>query len=265
MKRKVLRALELILAAVFVVSLVMVLRTRMEYTQGASVYEEAAAAAEVPVLKTAPAVPAGELAAGTAVSDPNLRLLAEMNLAELQQQNADVLGWISIPETVLSYPLLQGSDNDFYLKHTWRQDSSIVGAVFMDYRSDAALTDFNTIIYGHRMRDGSMFASLKDYLTQEYWEAHPSVYLACDSGVYRYDVFAAYEASVLGHVYDLSDRDAEGKEEFIAACLEQSDIRTGIVPTADDYILTLSTCTGRGYRTRWVVQAVQTEFLPADE
>ena len=268
MKRKLLGGLKIVLAAVLVVSMVMIVRTQTEYAQGESAYEEAAVVAKLPKLTAIP-IPEkqenGDSEEGTAVSDPNLALLAGINFDELRQENPDVLGWISIPETVLSYPLLQGEDNDFYLNHTWQKNSGIVGAVFMDCRSNAEMADFNTIIYGHRMRDGSMFASLKYYQDQEHWRTHPSVYLACAEGVYRYDIFSAYEASVLGPVYDVNARDTDWREAFILSCRKRSVIETNIVPTADDQILTLSTCTGRGYSTRWVVQAVLEEFYAGNE
>lgn len=256
MNRKLLRFLELVLAAVLVVSLVMVVHTQMEYAQGASIYDEAAAVAKLPQLS---AIPISVARGDGVVSDPNLLLLADLDLDELWQKNPDVIGWVSIPETELSYPLLQGEDNDFYLKHTWRKGSSSLGSVFMEYRCSADLTDFNTIIYGHRTNNRSMFGSLKDFRNQDHWSTHPSIYLAWAEGVYRYDIFAAYEASVTGPVYDFEKRDLEGREEFIASSLELSLIDTGIVPTVDDHILTLSTCTGKGYQNRWVVQGVLTE------
>lgn len=267
-KRNLIRGLELILAAVLAVSLVMIFRTQTEYAQGESSYEEAAATAGLPKLTAIPVQvkqESGRPEAGTAVSDPNLALLAEMDLDGLRRKNPDVLGWISIPETPLSYPLLQGEDNDFYLEHTWQKSSGIVGAVFMDCRSSAELTDFNTIIYGHRMRDGSMFASLKYYQDQDHWRTHPSVYLAGAGGVYRYDIFSAYEADVLGLVYDVNARGADERQAFIDSCLDLSVIETNIAPMADDQLLTLSTCTGRGYRTRWVVQAVLAESYAGHE
>ena len=267
MNRKLLRGVELVLAVVLVVSLVMVVRTQREYAKGASTYAEAVTVANLPEL-AAPPLPAvrgeaekAEESDKEAVDpDPNLVLLAEADLNELWQVNPDVLGWIIIPETVVSYPLLQGTDNDFYLSHTWQKASSAVGSIFMEYRSNPELTDFNTIIYGHRMRDRSMFGSLGDYKDREHWRAHPSIYLACAEGAYRYDIFAVYEASVTGAVYERSAWDADGREAFIDSCLEQSVIETGIVPAADDRLLTLSTCTGNGYATRWVVQAVLAEF-----
>ena len=86
-----------------------------------------------------------------------------MDLPALQQVNSDVIGWIAIPGTEISYPLVQGTDNDYYLTHTWNQNSSAVGAIFMDCRCSADFSGFNTIVYGHRMNNGSMFAALKHY------------------------------------------------------------------------------------------------------
>ena len=264
MNQKLLRGLEIVLAAVLVVSLVMVIRTQMEYAQGASTYAEAADVAKLPKLTAIP-IPTMRRDGEADQFDPNLTLLAEVDLDELKQKNPDVVGWISIPETELSYPFLQGEENGYYLKHTWRKYGSNLGSIFMDWRSNAELTDFNTVIYGHRTNNRSMFGSLKDYKDLEYWSAHPSIYLAWAGGVYRYDIFAAYEASVEGPVYEFAERDADGREAFIASCLELSEIETGIVPTADDQILTLSTCTGRGYQNRWVVQGVLTETYVRDE
>lgn len=269
MKRKLLRIIEIVLAVVLVVSLAMVARTELQYSKGAATYEEAFDAARPPKLTVTPAPAVREEVkmetqaqpdAGTEPEpDPNLVLLAAMKIDELRRTNSDVLGWITIPDTVISYPVLQAQDNDYYLKHTWQKESSIVGSVFMDCRSKAELTDFNTIIYGHNMRDGSMFGTMSDYLELEHWREHPSVYLVCGGVAYRYDIFAAYEASVTGPVYQFEERDEAGREAFIAECLRLSAIDTGIVPTADDTVLTLSTCTGRGYQNRWVVQAVQAE------
>ena len=261
MKRKLLTLLEIVLGIVLVVSLGMIARTELQYTKGAETYEEAFDMARPPKLTVTPAplVRAEAQEEEEADPDPNLVLLAAMHIEELGKINPDALGWIAIPDTVISYPLLQTDDNEYYLHHTWRGENSIVGAVFMDCRSSADMTDFNTIIYGHNMRDGSMFGTMSDYLEQEHWRAHPSVYLVCGGTAYRSDIFAACEADVEGPVYQHLDKDEHEREAFIAECLALSEIDTGIVPTADDHILTLSTCTGRGYSNRWAVQAVLAE------
>ncbi len=188
--------------------------------------------------------------------EEGLELLWDLNLSALGEVNEDVLGWILIPDTPISYPVVQGEDNDYYLNHTWDNRRSSVGAIFLECRSSPDLSDFNTIIYGHRMGNGTMFHSLHEYKTQSYWQEHPYIYLADGSGVWRYDIFASYEVAVDQSTYRLVFPDEEIKETFVQECTARSVLDTGIVPTIQDKVLTLSTCTGRGHETRWVVQGV---------
>ena len=188
-----------------------------------------------------------------------LEALQNMDFSQLRKLNPDIFGWILIPDTQLSYPLVQGEDNQFYLDHSWKRDPSPAGSIFMECKCSRTLDDFNTILYGHRMRDGSMFATLKHYGNSEFWQAHPSVYLADENGLHSYDVFAAWEAGITEAPFRLQISDEGERLEFIRICVERSVIRTGIQPEADDRILTLSTCTGAGYDTRWVVQAVNSQ------
>ena len=181
----------------------------------------------------------------------------EIDFSYLQSLNEDIIGWLLFDYNGISYPVLQGEDNSYYLNRTRKKEKSAVGSIFLECEVSRDLSDFNTIIYGHKMRNGSMFGSLEKYKEESYWRDHPSVYLVSAEGVRRYDVYAAYEAGVRDITYGLKIKDQEKKEELIRFGKDQSDIDTGIEPTADDRILTLSTCTGRGYRTRWVVQAVE--------
>lgn len=170
-----------------------------------------------------------------------------MDLPALQQVNSDVIGWIAIPGTEISYPLVQGTDNDYYLTHTWNQNSSAVGAIFMDCRCSADFSGFNTIVYGHRMNNGSMFAALKHYKKQDFLQAHPQVYVTNASGTHAYSIYAAYEAALDGTAYYSAFSDETIKKTFINEGVSLSVIRTGAVPTVNDHILTLSTCTGNGH------------------
>lgn len=266
-----------LLGLVLVGSMTVLITRMMDYKQGEEDYSEAEDLVELPDFSDLPA-PAldtlGEAPAFTPARvtedgepaesgeprpvyiDPYADALNAMDFTALREVNSDVLGWIVIPGTVISYPLLQGPDNDYYLNHTWKKWNSAVGAIFMEWRCDSDLSNFNTIIYGHRMRNGSMFASLKNYRQRSWWAAHPCVYITNDSGTYKYDIFAAYEVSVEGDTYRLGFSSETTRQNFIDYCLEQSVINTGIVPQTYESILTLSTCTGRGHATRWVVQAV---------
>lgn len=179
--------------------------------------------------------------------------LAEVDLAALRAVNEDVVGWISIPGTELSYPLVQGEDNQYYLTHTWRREASSGGAVFLECMNRRDMRGFHTIAYAHRMNNDTMFGTLKYYRDSSFWEAHPSIYVVTDEGIARYDIFSAEEVSVTGIVYRLDLEESELEAEFLQACMDGSVIDTGIVPKEDARVLTLSTCTGNGHATRWVV------------
>lgn len=191
-----------------------------------------------------------------ALSDPNVSYLLDMDLDALQEVNDDVIGWLYVPDTRISYPLVQGTDNSYYLKHTWMDKANFAGAIFMEYQNSPDLSDFNTIIYGHNMNNKTMFGALREYRYAGYWEEHPSIYVLVDGGVYRYDVFSMREASVKSITYAMQIETPEKKEEFIQFALNYSNFETGLVPTVKDKILTLSTCSGSGYETRWVVQGI---------
>lgn len=186
--------------------------------------------------------------------------LKDTDLAALRQINPDVIGWIMIPKTELSYPVLQGTDNAYYLDHAWNHEQSSAGSIFLDHEIANDFQSFHSILYGHRMKNGSMFGSLKYYRDLAYWKEHPSIYLISDRGVARYDIFAAYEAAVTDPTYALSLPQRSLRRDFLLFSLDKSVIHTGIyLKLTDDVadpILTLSTCTGHGYETRWVVSAV---------
>lgn len=268
MNRKVVKALQIVLAVVLAAAVAVVLWRQAEYAGGAADYDQAA---ELAGLNQPPAQPSAAPGESDPPEEPNtpeqdMAMLEELDLDALREVNGDVVGWIAIPGTQLSYPVLQGTDNQYYLNHTWQKQRNGVGAIFLDYRLDAGLTDFYTLIYGHRMHNGTMFGSLARYGDDKgYWKEHPSVYLTLEEGVKRYDVFAAFEASVQSHVYRRGFSEREDREAFIAWCLEQSVIDTGVRPTADGRIITLSTCTqSGGAATRWVVLAALAEEEPVE-
>ena len=210
---------------------------------------DAASPSPAPSVLTTPA----EDAAGTEAGE---NAPGGMDLSPLQEVNADVVGWIETPG-VLSYPLLQGGDNAYYLTHAWNGEENAAGAVFLDCRADACLGDFNTLIYGHRMRNGTMFGSLKHYKDADFWWENPSVTITNEDGTRRYDIYAAYEVGLTAAAYQREFSSPEEKQDFIRYGLERSVIDTGVTPTAEDTIITLSTCSGGDRNTRWVVQAVR--------
>ena len=238
-----------ILLIVFLISGIMVARILNNYDAGRNIYENAE---ELSGLSEGIKVYSQEeLLLNIAEEE-----LKNIDLNALQEVNEDVMGWILIPGTSVSYPLMDGDDNLFYLEHTWDKNSNSVGSIFLEENCSSDLDDFNTIIYGHNMKDKSMFGSLKLYKDEEFWKSAPYVYIVTEDGVLRYDVFATFEASVEGHVFWLDIKEDATKHKFIDASMDNSEIYTGVTPSVSDRILTLSTCTGSGYENRRVVQAV---------
>jgi len=286
MKQKLHKILLAVLALVFLGSLGMVIVQSYQSKQARQAYDEAAQLArQTPVqeLEPLPEVPLAQLPAPDPVPTPeptpepepvelpwqeapvegdaNMDTLAQTDLAALKGVNEDVLAWIEIPGTGIAYPVMQGEDNDFYLNHTWKKEANSGGSIFMEQWNTSDFTDYNTIIYGHRRKNGTMFAPLRFFNEEEHWRAHPYIYIVDDNGVHRYEIFAAYEAPVKSVVYRLSF-DEEAKQELLDFALEHSVIDTGVVPHISDRILTLSTCTGNGHTHRWVVQARLKALIP---
>lgn len=270
-----------VLAAVFALSAAMVVYELAQYRTGAETYAEAEALVDLPVLEervpdAQPQPPDASTAAPDTSADapaqpekkpyvdPYAQQLRNMDFSALREVNSDVLGWIVIPGTAVSYPLVQTDNNTYYLKHTWKKWSSSVGSIFLEQHSAPDLSDFHTIIYGHNMNNGSMFGSLKKYKKLSWWQAHPDIYLTTDGGSARYEIFAAYEVSTTGTTYQIGFSGDGAKQEFLDFCMAQSVIDTGVIPTVADRVLTLSTCTGHGHATRWVVQAVLKTAVPSD-
>ncbi len=191
--------------------------------------------------------------------DINAQELATVDIVSLKEQNSQVIGWIEIPGIDISYPLVQGEDNSYYLKYSWDNQKNSAGSIYLDYRNNSNLEDFNSIIYGHNMSSGKMFSPILKYKDQSFYEASPSIYIVTEQKVLRYDIFSAYEADARGgHSYRLGLDTQEGKQAYINYCLQNSVINAKEKPSTQDSIITLSTCTqttSYSYDTRWVVHA----------
>lgn len=197
---------------------------------------------------------------GQNTKDPYAENLKNMDLSALQARSPESIGWILIPNTKISYPLMQGGDNEYYLKHNYKKANSAAGSIFLDYRNANNLQDFNSIVYGHRMKNGTMFESLKNYARLDYWKKHPYLYFTLPGGTsYQYTIFSSYEESASGQSYRTNfGGDRQAKQAFLDHAVGASLIETGVSVNVQDHIVTLSTCTGRGYDTRLVVHAKRT-------
>lgn len=281
MNQKIRKILLVVLLLVFVASAGVLIYDLVQYKEGDTVYSEAESLVDLPVL---PEIDEGVLPSGSDMEssgstgdstgepappkpvyvDPYADALRNMDFTALQKVNADVLGWVLIPSTKISYPVVQGKDNDYYLNRTWKKTASVVGAIYMDYRCAKDLSGFNTILYGHRMNNGSMFAGLKYYKKQSYLKQHPTIYLTTSQGSYQYEIFSVYEGSPSGEGYRVGLSSRERKQAFLDTVVGASLYDTGVKPTVDDSVLTLSTCTGNGHSKRLIVHALRRGYTASD-
>lgn len=181
-------------------------------------------------------------------------IVQRVALSELQAQNSETVGWIQIPGTRISYPLMQTGDDEYYLNHTFSGKINSAGSIFMETLNSPDFSDLHTLIYGHNMKNGSMFAGLKEYNSPSYLVAHPTVYVDLADGTHAYQIFSIYEAEADSDSYTIGFAPDEQYEEFLKKLKERSVYDTGVSVTKDDSIITLSTCTRSGEK-RYLVHA----------
>ena len=168
--------------------------------------------------------------------------------------NPDIIAWLYIPYTPVSYPVLRGTTNQTYLRTTYDKKSNILGSIFQDYRNDADFNDPNTVIYGHNTSNDSMFGSLKKYKQQDYASLHPEVQIIRKDDVLVYEVFTVYETLATSDTYTIRFTSDESYAGYIDNMASQSVVAVGS-PPGSEHIITLSTCTGGNKTMRLVLQA----------
>ena len=178
-----------------------------------------------------------------------------INFKELNAINPEVIGWIRIGALNKSYPVAQAKDNDFYLHRTFEKKDNFAGCIFLNCENSKYFTDQNSIIYGHNMKDGSMFGTLKNFGDQETYDKNPYFWVFTPKLIYQYQIFSCSIVSRVGDPYRTRFLSSEF-EAFLETCVENSQIDAhGLKLSKDDRIVTLSTCTG-DESTRFIAQGV---------
>jgi len=201
--------------------------------------------------------------------DPRVDGIIErrIDFADWQATNNEIYAWIFIPGTRVNYPIVQSrTSNQYYLNRDIHGNNSIAGAIFTENRNTMSFTDRNTLIYGHNMRNGTMFADTLQYTNRDYFDAHREIYIFTPDRAYRYVVFAAY---VTDDNHILVANDFSSEEGFQIYLDKLAAFTVGAFDrereiTTDDRIITLSTCTPRGDE-RFLTQAVLEEIYIYEE
>ena len=179
----------------------------------------------------------------------------------LQAENPDIYAWITIPGTNVDYPILQREgDNGYYLNHSVDGTENIAGAIFTEDYNSKDFTDPNTIIYGHNMKNGSMFRTLHNYHDREFFDKNRDITIYMPDKILHYTIFAAYlyDSRHLMLSYDFGDLDVfRGYLDSVRNIRDMNAfVDTDIPVTENDKIITLSTCYKGQADRRYLVQAV---------
>ena len=180
------------------------------------------------------------------------------DLAALQAENSACVGWLTIPDTTVDYPVVWTPEKpEHYLRRDFYGNSASGGTPFLDGRNQAYAKKQNLIVYGHNMLDGSMFKPILQYLEPNFRQTRQDIYLELNGAQYHYQVLAALETNTRSPVYTYTDLNNTAEmEDFRAALLEETSLDA--VPQAEGY-LTLSTCNNQGGNSRVLVIAVLME------
>ncbi len=183
-----------------------------------------------------------------------------MDFTSLQSRNPEIVAWLSLDDTDISYAITQTNNNDYYLQYSCFKEKDKNGAIFLDYRNSSDFSDPNSIVYGHNMIRGKMFTEINLFKDQDYFDAHPSGWLYTPEKTYRLEILAVAVVPSIGNAYTWSFDSSSSWDEYTsqlksdAKFLRDSDIRWG------ERLVTLSTCSYEFTEARTILVAKLVAF-----
>ena len=171
-------------------------------------------------------------------------ILTFIDFAKIRGVNQDVVAWINIEDTNISYPVLQGKDNDYYLYRNYEKKYLGAGSIFLDAANNSNFSDLHTVVYGHNMKNGSMFGSLDKFKSETYRNEHPYVYMLFPDGKwYKYEIYSYYTADINDGTFQIFASGAKLYSDYVSLTTKKNVYKNVDAPANGERILTLSTCT----------------------
>lgn len=173
-----------------------------------------------------------------------------LKVKKLQEENADIVGWLEIPDTAISYPVLQGTDNEYYMNHNYKKEKSKSGSIFLNKDYDWTIPSTNLLIYGHNIKTGTMFHDLLKYEKQSFYEEHPIIRFTTEKEDAEYELIAAFrsrvyyksEKNVFRYYYFIHAETKEEYDDFVSNAKKESLYDIPATAEYGDALITLSTC-----------------------
>lgn len=179
------------------------------------------------------------------------------NTTESAEKKDDIVGWIRIEGTVVDYPVVQTDDLTYYLTHDATKTENVKGAIYLDRNCDPVSLSGNNILYGHHMKDGSMFATLVEYKDETFFENHPVIEFDTLEKTYEWEIFSVFITDPSYEYLQTAFSSSDQYLDFITTMQGKSLFETDILLGSSDDILILSTCTYEYDDARFVVAAVK--------
>ena len=248
LKARILITAALSLSAILIIAILLLTVTLINYGRNRKLYEQARLNV---VLTNEPALtpaPSGISLETTLSTEPRETPPIEVDFATVQEDGPNVLGWLYSSDTQINYPVVIYSDNIHYLIHDYTGSKSSSGALFFDFRLTKQLAGENLIVYGHHMKDRSMFGSLLQYQKQSYYEEHPTMYLITPDRNYRIDLFAAQFTDSEQENFPIQFDSEQKRRTFVQTAIANSTF----TPNDETYhlnvqIISLVTCAYSDY------------------
>ena len=170
--------------------------------------------------------------------------IAEYDFDKLKKMNSDIVGYIEVDNTNISYPVVKSSDNSYYLNHSYKKEKNNIGSIFLDYRNDLDNLSKNNIIYGHGRLDNTMFGSLNNLLDSNNLDSKESYYitLSTPKSIMTFKIFSVYTIPKEGYYIKTYFSSNKYFKEFLETIMKRSIYNFNTDVNTNDKILTLSTC-----------------------
>lgn len=253
MKKTVCTILILIFTGIFALGAFQIYRQLQEYDEGTSSYTDIEQYVSRPDPEDNQNGKPNEGQNETQSGEEQETNWPVVDFTALAEINSDIVAWIYIEDTEINYPVVQGSDNQYYLKHLFSGEWNSLGCIFLDTRNAPDFSDPNSIVYGHHMKNGTMFSGLTEYKKQEFYNAHPAILIMTPEQNYRIEVFAGYVANVKDNAWEVDFGADTVFEDWQKSVKERSCFESEITPVTTDRIVTLSTCSYEFDNARFVI------------
>lgn len=180
----------------------------------------------------------------------------EVDFASLRETSPHIVGWLTCEGTAIHYPVVQGEDNAYYLTHLPDGSYNPGGSLFLDCRAAADFSNAHSIIYGHYMKNGTMFAALAGYKEQDFYDQHPRMLLVTPEERFIVELFSGYVASVDEDAWRLNFSSEKEWAQWLEEAKQRSMFQSDVQPSLQDKVLTLSTCSYEFENARFVVHGI---------